>query len=293
MLNRQRLILALLDGAGGSAEPATLMLLGFLLGHETVVGRDATFYRFVPGRDGPFSFGLDHELQTLERDGFLERGPTSLSSCSPTERLRRQQVERLDAAALEAVRSVVQQYGSGTRPTLLRDVCWRFPWYASRCRSREALPDDVPALPRRDVAVHTAGYEGKSVDGFFDDLLAAGITGIVDVRANPVSRKYGFAKRSLRGIAAQLGLAYQHLPELGIPGDRRGSLSDFASYQRLLDEYETTMLPSQAKGMQTAARLLRSRPSVLLCVERDVGCCHRGRLANRIAEDEGLPVIHL
>jgi uncharacterized protein (DUF488 family) len=172
-------------------------------------------------------------------------------------------------------------------------VCWRFPWYASRCRSREALPDDVPALPRRDVAVHTAGYEGKSVDGFFDDLLAAGITGIVDVRANPVSRKYGFAKRSLSGIAAQLGLAYQHLPELGIPGDRRGSLSDFASYQRLLDEYETTMLPSQAKGMQTAARLLRSRPSVLLCVERDVGCCHRGRLANRIAEDEGLPVIHL
>ena len=143
------------------------------------------------------------------------------------------------------------------------------------------------------MGVYTVGYEGKSVDEFFDDLLEAGRGGILDVRANPVSRKYGFAKRSMGRIAEQLGLTYQHLPELGIPGDRRARLSDFASYQRLLDQYETTMLPGRTTEVKAAAQLLRSRPSALLCMESDVRCCHRGRLAKRIAADEGLHVTHL
>jgi uncharacterized protein (DUF488 family) len=131
------------------------------------------------------------------------------------------------------------------------------------------------------------------VDDFFNGLLASGMQGILDVRANPISRKYGFAKRSMSRIAGYLGLTYDHMPELGITGDRRMDLSDFDSYQRLLDQYEKKMLPKRALYIARATELLQSRPTALLCMEKDVRCCHRGRLASRVAQQSGLLVEHL
>lgn len=55
------------------------------------------------------------------------------------------------------------------------------------------------------IAVDTAGYEGKSIDMFFDYLLRQGIKTIVDVRFNPGSRKYGFSKKHFREIAKKSG----------------------------------------------------------------------------------------
>jgi uncharacterized protein (DUF488 family) len=131
------------------------------------------------------------------------------------------------------------------------------------------------------------------VDEFFNGLLFSGMAGILDVRANPVSRKYGFAKGSMSRIASNLGLVYHHFPELGVTGDHRSDLSDFESYQRLLDKYEKTMLPKRTAHIRQATDLLRSQPLALLCMEKDVRCCHRGRLANRVAQESGLRVEHL
>ncbi len=100
----------------------------------------------------------------------------------------------------------VAKYGRMKRATLLRSVFGRYPWYAQNSELTDFVPDDVPRRPRRRAAASTVGYEGKSVDGFFNDLLASGIGAILDVRANPVSRKYGFAKRSMRQIAQSLDL---------------------------------------------------------------------------------------
>ena len=97
----------------------------------------------------------------------------------------------------------------------------------------------------------------------------------------------------MRDISLKLGLGYHHLPELGIPSSERGKLSDFDSYQRLLDRYEAEMLPCQGDHMTDAIRLLKQEPSALLCVEKDVRWCHRGRLAKALASRSGLPVIHL
>jgi len=293
MLNRQRLILALLDRIGGPIQHTMLVKLAFLLRQETAVGRDRTFYQFVPYLQGPFSFGLYRELESLRRDGYVEGGERSFSLVGRTKRLSQKQIERLNSIQVEAVGSVVDRYGRRTRPALLRDVYRRYPWYSIKSELREYLPGDPPQPPRREVAAYTVGYEGKSVDEFFNGLLAAGMNGILDVRANPVSRKYGFARRSMSRIAGNLGLVYHHLPELGIKGEHRASLSDFESYQRLLDEYEKTMLPKRKRHVREATSLLRSQPLALLCMEKDVRCCHRGRLANRIAEEGGLSVAHL
>ncbi len=293
MLNRQRLILALLDRTGGPIQHTMLVKLAFLLRQETAVGRDRSFYQFVPYHHGPFSFGLYRELESLKRDGYVEWDERTFSLSARSKHLSQQQIERLNSTQGEAVNSVVAQYGRRTRPALLREVYRRYPWYSIKSELKEYLPDALPQPPRREVAAYTIGYERKSVDEFFNGLLAAGMTGILDVRANPVSRKYGFAKRSMSRIAGNLGLAYHHLPELGITGEHRASLSDFESYQRLLDTYEKTMLPQRKRHLREATRLLRSQPLALLCMEKDVRCCHRGRLANRIAKEGGLFVAHL
>ncbi len=293
MLNRQRMILALLDRAGAPVLNTMLVKLAFLLREETAVGRDRTFYGFVPYKQGPFSFGLYRELETLERDGYVERGDRSIGLAARTRKLSRDQVERLSRAQSEAVATVVKEYGSKRRTSLLRSVYSRYPWYASKSELVQYVPRDVPEPPKRERAAYTIGYEGKSVDGFFNGLLASGLEGILDVRANPVSRKYGFAKRSMSRIAEHLGLAYHHMPELGITGNHRADLSDFDSYQRLLDQYEKKMLPKRKVYVEHATELLSSQPLALLCMEKDVRCCHRGRLANRVAEESGLPVEHL
>ena len=142
-------------------------------------------------------------------------------------------------------------------------------------------------------AVYTTGYEGRSVDAFFNDLLKWGIHVLVDVRANPVSRKYGFSRLRLAEFCEKLGLQYRHVPALGIPGVARARLNSFTSYQRLLNVYESATLPERTSEVQEVGRLMLRQPSVLVCVEKDVRCCHRSRLAEAVARDTGLEVVHL
>lgn len=164
MLTRQRVILALLDRAGVPIQNTTFVKLAFLLREETAVGRDRSFYGFVPYQQGLFSFGMYRELETLERDGYLERGKQSIGLASRTKKLSRQQIERLTRTQTDAVASVVREYGGMKRTSLLRSVYDRYPWYASKSELAEYVPKEVPRSPKREVATYTVGYEGKSVD---------------------------------------------------------------------------------------------------------------------------------
>lgn len=293
MLNRQRIVLALLDRVGEPIQHTMLVKLAFLLRHETVIERDRTFYHFVPYKQGPFSFALYRELEVLERDGYVERGDHSIGLGNRARDFARDQVERLTPAQSAAVTTVVESYSRKKRPALLRSVYSRYPWYASKSELSQYAPETIPAPPKREPAAYTVGYEGKSVDEFFNGLLESGMEGIIDVRANPASRKYGFARKSMSRIAGHLDLSYFHIPELGITGDRRADLSDFASYQRLLDLYESELLPDRSAQVERAIELLSDRPLALLCMEKDVRCCHRGRLANWVARQSSLAVEHL
>ena len=173
---------------------------------------------------------------------------------------------------------------------LVADVYARYPWYATRSEL-SAGHGGRPRSVRK--AVLTVGYEGKSVDAFFDGLLQEGVEVLIDVRANPVSRKYGFSKKSLHSIAEKLGMDYRHLPRVGIPGSSRAHLDSYASYQRLLKRYETRMLPELEQDVADIAKLMKRRLSALMCVEEDVRCCHRSRLADAVARSNGLEVRHL
>jgi uncharacterized protein (DUF488 family) len=293
MLRRQKILLAVLHESNRVLSPIELVKLAFLLRHESELETDHTFYDFVPYKFGPFSFALYRELESLQGNGYLEMSDSSISLSESTSDETRRKITELTTAERGSVAGVLNRYGRMKQESLVRAVYARYPWFTINSELAKLVPDDRPKRPCADIAIYTSGYEGKSVDGFFDNLIRAGIRAIIDVRFNPVSRKYGFAGSSLRRIGEKLGFAYSHLPELGIEGKHRESLSDFASYQRLLDRYARKFLNQQQVALNGLAEMLRKIPSVLVCMEKDVECCHRGRLASAMAERTQLPIVHL
>jgi uncharacterized protein (DUF488 family) len=193
----------------------------------------------------------------------------------------------------DSVEQVLGRYGRMGQSQLVRSVYSRYPWFALNSELPERRLASVEPPASASPAVYTAGYEGKSIDAFLNGILERGIGRIVDVRANPVSRKYGFSGRRFGDICGRLGLEYCHEKELGIPSSARVGLDSFESYQRLLSRYEDEMLPQRTVALARVTDLMRRQPSVLVCVERDVRCCHRTRLANVIANRTGLEVVHL
>ncbi len=141
--------------------------------------------------------------------------------------------------------------------------------------------------------VYTAGYEGESIDTFFEKLLEAGIQRLLDVRYNAISRKYGFSKGRLRELCEQRNIDYVHLRQLGIPASKRKSLKTVGDYQKLMREYERSILPKVSHIQREALRLVQELPTVLVCFEADVDYCHRGRLAEAVSSEGAMSVVHL
>jgi len=142
-------------------------------------------------------------------------------------------------------------------------------------------------------SIFTVGYEGESVDHFFNKILSSGIKAIIDIRNNPISRKYGFSKKIMAQLLKESGVDYFHFPELGIPSSLRKNLKSDTDYRRLLDEYEQTVLPKTEAVQTHVLELLKSKPSALLCFEADQDSCHRSRLAKSLEKMGGLSILHI
>jgi len=97
----------------------------------------------------------------------------------------------------------------------------------------------------------------------------------------------------LTEISSKLGLDYKHMPQLGICSEERHDLTTPGAYEALLDRYEQASLPQRQEHMEILSALLLAKSSVILCMERDPGMCHRGRLAPRLSQLSGLPIVHL
>jgi uncharacterized protein (DUF488 family) len=293
VLIRQKTLLSLLARADRPLTPTVFVKLVFLLRHETGLQKDRSFYDFVPYNFGPFSFTLYRELGSLRQNGYVTPAEDQIALCAAARNLAKEQAEHLPSFIRAAVADVLNRYGRMNQNDLIRYVYNRYPWFALKSKRREGAAMSVERPREARPAVYTVGYEGRSVDAFLNDLLKRGIHVVVDVRANPVSRKYGFSGLRLGELCEKVGLKYRHVPALGIPSTERAGLGDFESYQRLLTRYEQAMLPKRVAEVEHVGRLMREHASVLVCVEKDVRCCHRSRLAHAIAGVTGLEVIHL
>ncbi len=293
MLTRERIALRVLEEAGGPLSKTTFVKLLFLLRMETSVSQLSSFYDFVPYKYGPFSFALYRDIDRLEAYGYVTEGEDQFSLNTNLSDETRQQTRKLARHFELAVENVFNRYGQMKLSPLIKDVYDRYRWYALNSERSERKQFSFPSRPKASPAVYTIGYEGKSVDAFFNYLLEKGIESIIDVRANPVSRKYGFSGSRLKQIGESIGFDYQHVPSLGVSSSERATLSDKASRARLFIKYEATTLVDRKQEVKKVGLYMQSKPSVLVCVEKDVECCHRGRLALAVARESGLRIVHL
>lgn len=289
MLRRQRTILRVLSEANGTASATQLQKFVFLLRQETFLGQDGAFYEFLPYRFGAYSFAAQREIEALIAYRYLESARTSLNLTRTGER----EACQVDNDTARAVITIVSKYSKVPLKALLRDVYRRYPWYASKSDRKDLIPARMPEIKAAPIAVYTLGYEERSVDGFLNKLLQAGIRRIIDVRANPVSRKYGFARSSLSSLASKLGFEYCHCPELGISSAMRREVETPSEFRELFGYYERQILSTKADEVAKVAALMMSMPSVLVCMEKEAVDCHRSRLAARIAALTGLKAVHL
>jgi uncharacterized protein (DUF488 family) len=143
------------------------------------------------------------------------------------------------------------------------------------------------------MQVSTIGYEGKTQDEFLDQLAAAGVELLIDVRAVAASRRPGFSKTALAGALLERGIDYLHLRALGTPkagrdAARKGRIEEMRGvYEEQLETPEAVLAMEQA--LSSAAE----RHSALLCFEADAACCHRAMVAERMIERAGFIVANL
>lgn len=143
-------------------------------------------------------------------------------------------------------------------------------------------------------ALFTIGYEGRSLERYLNLLIRAGVSTLCDVRRNPLSRKYGFSKKTLSGACDGVGIRYEHLPELGIASEERRQLETQDDYDALFERYESTSLPSQEESVGQIAAWIRDGAAVALtCFEAEPHRCHRHCVAEAVERRLHLRATHL
>lgn len=279
LLNRQRVLLELADLSGGSLSLRRLTLLAFLVAHESRGRGGGSFYGFVPHREGPTSFTLNHEVKKLAENELLRFGSDQNITRHPSWVGTQEENDFV----IDARKIVCRLFATST-DALASRINTRYPTYR-----REARSD----IEEHSQLLYTKGYESLSVEHFLQDLISSGVRNLVDVRSTPVSRRFGFHKRTLEKLAQEMNISYYHFPEVGIPSSERRNLQTREDYRALLAKYENGILRKEGAAIDQIASLARKSASVLMCSERDPSCCHRAILATAISRQNGLQVVHL
>ena len=242
----------------------------------------ARFYDFVPYHYGPFSFTLYHELGKLEAAGIIKTDRTGVFLNPPGSQVG----QALPSSLRDCLDNLCAKHEALSTPELVDLVYERSPWHTVLCANKHRR---AARRPIGRPAVYMLGYEGLSVEGVLDLLMQAGVTRLLDVRKNPVARRYGFHKSTLSKLCRRTGISYLHFPAVGIPSSWRRHLDTPQSYRRLLSRYDNEILCGANEQVTHLQNLMQDRPSALLCRETSPAHCHRSRLAAALAGRTGLP----
>lgn len=118
--------------------------------------------------------------------------------------------------------------------------------------------------------IYSVGYEGLTVGGLVERLQQSRIEELVDVRANPYSRRPGFSKKKLAESLDAAGVAYRHEPLLG---NAFRDEEDFGVAMDLMRAHLAAGDPADAVARLVS--LADGRRIAVLCLENDQHRCHR------------------
>ncbi len=137
--------------------------------------------------------------------------------------------------------------------------------------------------------IYSVGYEGLTVAGLVERLQQSRIEELVDVRANPFSRRPGFSKKKLAESLGGAGIIYRHEPELG---NAFRDVEDFDEAMDLMRGHLAGGEPAQAVARLVS--LADGRRIAVLCLENDQRRCHRQVvLEAALAREPALEVLPL
>jgi uncharacterized protein (DUF488 family) len=141
----------------------------------------------------------------------------------------------------------------------------------------------------------TIGYEGLTIDAYIDKLIRYSVSIVIDVRRNPLSMKYGFSKTRFQNYLERAGVAYEHIPELGIASAKRKNLETMDDYQALFQEYAKTLPRSKGELTRVQQLVNKYRRAALTCFESVATSCHRHKISEYLqsSEDWNTPVVHI
>ena len=294
MPDRQKRLLALLDALGGKMGRLDFQKLLFLYCLEVEASPS---YEFVPYRFGGFSFTSYADKRRLVEGGFLgdEEQAWKLTPLGKAE-------AKVAPALRTSMDAFAKSYANLRGDELVAHAYRRYPYYAIRSEiaervlSRDAATMRAVQAARLAASVSglcTIGYEGHTLEGYLNRLLKDGVTLLCDVRRNPLSRKYGFSKKTLSNACEGVGIQYEHLPELGIASEDRQDLKTQADYDALFATYKREYLPSQGEALERILGWVTAGERVALtCYEQLPHQCHRlcvAEAVERISKNKRKP----
>jgi len=272
----------MIHSAGGECGKISLVKWMFLFKQESSEC-SLRYYEFVPYKKGPFSFTLYYDLSSLAKNSYVidDRAKVRLTP------LGQEACLGLPHQAGALVKRIYDKYGKLCESALIDDVYDRFPWYTL---NSERVDRRNAKRPLAEHKVYTIGYESFSLDGLLDKLLRRGIRKLIDVRLNPVSRRFGFHKSTLERTCAAVGIVYRHCPDLGVPSSWRSNLPDEAAYERLFRRYVDEVLNADRELLSSLTFMIKESPTAFMCRELSPSFCHRSQLALRLSELSSLPI---
>ena len=126
-----------------------------------------------------------------------------------------------------------------------------------------------------------------------DELAAAGVELLIDVRAVAASRRPGFSKTALKNGLAERGVEYLHLRALGTPAKGREAARAGRTAEMRAIYAEQLETPEAMVALEQVLGAAGERRSALLCYEKDAPVCHRAMLAERMIAREPFEVVDL
>lgn len=145
------------------------------------------------------------------------------------------------------------------------------------------------------ITLFSVGHGNRSIAELLDILQRCGIATVVDIRANPQSRRHPqFEGDSLRQAIESSGLVYhwagRHLGGRRAPRatSRHAALTD-DGLRGFADHMDT---PDFACGVSQLRNLAARSPTAMLCAERDPAQCHRSLIADWLTL-QGVQIVHL
>ncbi len=280
---RQKVLLALLEALGGNLLATDFQKHLFLF---TKLCEKEHSYDFIPYRFGCYSFQAVADKQKLIEKGYLKQD-SKWEIANPDLNYS----SALNKDYKNKLSLFIERFGNMRGKALIQYVYEKYPYYAINSEIADEHLDsehlqkvaNVRPAKRKKTMFSTIGYEGDSIEAYLNRLIENDIRLLVDVRKNPISRKYGFSKRTLSSLLGKMGIEYIHIPELGIPSSDRQELVTQHDYDRLFNKYENTVLKDQQKSLEKLFNLLKvNRRIAITCYEKDPQQCHRSRVANAV-----------